>query len=236
MSPPAWLAALSPRPAPPRTHQTLYYLLQSCVLVALLVGWLQLVTFQRRLAVIPAALRRAVPDLLHLLLVVLCVSLMLAGLMVVVFGHRVSRLASYALSATFVMQYIMLATDQGLFPVRAERGGMERERAGSGLHRGLVTAPKREGAAGRRRQLPAPSSPIPSWLRLAPCLQHAPPHACCRRRLVVRMRSCQPPNPPALAPFPPSRPPRRSCWPRESSSRCQSLCWPTCCTSWARYS
>ena len=108
-------------PAPfcslPPIPQVLYGLLQGILLVLLIINLIYHISFQPRLAVIGGSVALALPDLLHLLLVFVMVSAMLAVLLGVVYGYKLQPYATFsdALVNT-VGNMIGISVDNGVLP------------------------------------------------------------------------------------------------------------------------
>ena len=95
--------------------------MQGIILAALVIRWLHYISFQPRLSIIAGTLVLALPDLLHFALVVAICVTMFAAAACVVFGGSFSQLSSMGSSLSFMLQYVLLQDDGGVFGVCGPR-------------------------------------------------------------------------------------------------------------------
>ena len=87
------------------------------MLVLLLINLIYHISFQPRLAVIGGSVASAIPDLLHLLLVFLLISLMLAVIVCVVYGDKLPLYATFGDAlVNIVGTMIGVRIDGGVLP------------------------------------------------------------------------------------------------------------------------
>lgn len=123
-NPPAPLFPPPPPPAAPHPRP-----LQSFALVLLLCRFVHHLSFQPRLSVISGTIARALPDLAAFVVVVLACLLMLAGLLVVVWGPWVPELSSFGSALAWLLSWFMSGLDQGVVDAIGDVGRARSRRA-----------------------------------------------------------------------------------------------------------